>query len=145
MDGIFADFKAATVDNVKHTFHEMQRDGERASLWSVREIARRFNRAASKAAPVYRGPARNATYGGSLAPVVPGLLKKSFHSSKRVKGLGTGTFTVVAGPRGAQVRYYAAKQNERTGFVKAAYDTAVGEASAIHEKALDRALARSRR
>jgi hypothetical protein len=138
---ITARFIRSSVTSVRKDFAEMDKAAERAAMWSVREVLRKFTRGAARGAPVYKGRPRKVRVNGELIELVPRSLKKSFHSTKRLRRNG-GEFSAVAGPRGPHVRLYAQAQEARRPFIKPAYSEAVSQARGIHERALERALAK---
>lgn len=128
-----------------HDMRAMTKRTDRATMWALREVGRRVKREARKNAPVYQGPARTAKvntasgYGKSVE-IVPGLLKNSIKSSRRLKQRRPHEYSIAVGPRGGHVHLYAAKQEARTPFMKPAYEAAVRDARELHEKAWNRAM-----
>lgn len=113
---VTAPFRAAMAD--------INRAGERAAMWAVRESARQTGRAAKK-----------------HAPVLTGAYKKSIRSSKQLQKVDGG-YRVVVGPRGQRVHLYAQKVEARYSPMRQGFSDVRGNIAGIHEKALARALAR---
>lgn len=135
----------ASVNAVQSDLAALDKAADRAAMWTVREIARKFKRAAARTAPIYSGPPRRVRVNGALVALEPRELKKSFSSSKRLNKRGKGDYSVVVGPRGAHVHLHAALTDQRRPFVKTAYEEAIAQARSVHEKALERALSKGRR
>jgi hypothetical protein len=120
---------------------EMQRRTDRATMQGLRAVARKVGQEARRRAPVYAGPARIVNYGdGHSGPMVPGELKRSIRSSRRLVRHGPGDYSLKVGPRGGHVHLYAAKQGALTPFMHPAYEVAKASAEAIHAKAWERAM-----
>jgi hypothetical protein len=154
-----ADFKVLAqpfLDGVVN----MQKRTDRATMWALREVGRQMKRQARARAPVYRGRSgarvqfknfaqfrrfQKATkYRGSVASsvVVPGLLKNSISSSRRLQSVKTGEYSLKVGPRGQRVHLYAGKVEARTPYMKPAYDEVAARMGAVAAGAWGRAMAR---
>lgn len=126
------------VAGARKAFALIDKDVDRASMWTVRQAARKVGQYAKRAAPVYRGKPRARYYGGAVIDQMgKGDLKKSIHSSKRLKRV-PGGFQVTIGPRGAS-NIYAAIQEARTPFMGPAVSRVSGEIESIAATAWTRA------
>jgi hypothetical protein len=103
----------------------------RAVMWSLREAGRQVKREARKKAPKYNGPDTRA---------VPGRLRASIKSPRRLKQYGPHDFGIVIGPRGEAAIKYAQKIEERDHYMQQAYATVVPKVRGIHARAMDKAL-----
>jgi hypothetical protein len=112
---------------------------DRATMWTVREAGRKVKSAARRKAPVYKGPPRTVNAGGTPVPLVPGALKSSIASSKRLRRDGAAV-SVKVGPRGGLVHLYAPAQEARYGFMAAGLAAATAAAATAAEKAWGRAV-----
>jgi len=112
-----------------------------ATKKGLRAVGARVRTEGKRGAPVYDGPARTVSYGdGNRGPLIPGELKKSIATSRRVKRNGPSDFSLFVGPRGGHVHLYAAKQEARTPYMKPAFQVASSEARTIHERAWEKAM-----
>ena len=122
---------AIHADQTVKDFRKIQRQTDRATQQALRAVGRLVKQDARRHAPVYQG---------ERSDVVPGLLKNSIKSSRRIKRLGGGVFSITVGPRGYLPHLYAGKQEERTPYMKPAERSAVSQAREIHEKAWGRVM-----
>lgn len=114
---------------------------DRATMYTVRQAARKVGQYARKAAPVYTGPARDRYVGGTnVGPMGKGDLKKSIHSAKRLSRVAGG-YGVTVGPRGIPA-VYAAAQEARTPYMGPAKDQVSSEILGIASVAWGRAARR---
>lgn len=150
----FKVFTQPFVDGV----NQMNRRVDKATMWAVREVARQVKREGRKQAPVYKGQSgarvqfknfaqfrrfqKTTGYKGSVgnAVVVPGLLKNSISSSRRLQSVKTGEYSVKVGPRGQRVHLYASKQEDRRGYMRGAYEQVVPTMGATAAKAWGNAM-----
>jgi hypothetical protein len=77
-----------------------------------------------------------AAYSGNQP--IPGLLKSSISSSKRLKNIGDNAYSLKVGPRGQRVHFYSKKAEERTGYMDQAEAAAVAALKAAAEQAFNR-------
>jgi hypothetical protein len=157
--GEFADYKVFTKpfsDGVT----DLKKRTDRATMWAVREVGRQVKREARKRAPVYRGRSGAAVqfknfaqfrrfqkttgYKGSIGSnvIIPGLLKNSISSSRRLKSVKTGEYSLKLGPRGQRVHLYAGKAEERQPYMKPAYDEVTPKMGATAAAAWAKAMAK---
>lgn len=128
---------------------DIERRTDKATMYALREIGRKFKQAAAKRAPVYKGQSgarvqmkmgqfnrfKKATgYKGSVANsvVVSGLLKGSISSSRKLKSVKTGEYSVKVGPRGQRVHLYAGKVEDRQAYIRPAYEAVLPQMVEIH-------------
>lgn len=112
--------------------HVIDRQVNRATMWTVREAGRKVRQAAARNAPVYKG---------TRTDVPKGRLKKSIHSDKGLTRV-PGGWAVRVRPRGYPAQAYAPAQEERTPFMAPAHEAVTALAPAIAERAWDRAVRR---
>ena len=127
---------------------------DRATMYALRQTARAFIKGARAAAPVYSG---------SDPRPVPGDLRRSIKSGRTIKQ-GGGTFELHVSPtgekkKGTSVHYaympgrghsdalrgvplYAGKMEQRYGYMRAGYATAMPHAREIYESAYKKAFAK---
>jgi hypothetical protein len=139
---------------------DLKKRTDRATMWALREVGRQLKKEARKRAPVYQGRSgarvqfknyaqfrrfqKTTGYKGSMANsvVVPGLLKNSISSSRRLKSVKTGEYSLKLGPRGQRTHLYAGKVEARAGYMRQAYDevapTMGATAAAAWGKAMNR-------
>jgi hypothetical protein len=132
--------------------HQREARMPRAAMYAVREAGRVAKTAGRKQAPVLKDTSKlshaklqrysragfnvKAAYAGNQP--IPGLLKASIHSSKRLKQLGDSEFSLKVGPRGERVHLYAGKIEERAHYMAAAEAAAKAAMPAIAQKAFNR-------
>ena len=148
-DGI--SFKMVTEPFTKG-IAERQKRMPRAAMYAVREAGRVAKRTGRANAPVLKDKSRlshrelqkygkagfntKAAYTGNQP--IPGLLKASIGSSKRLKRLGESEFSVKVGPRGQRVHLYAGKQEARAHFMAEAEKAAQAAMPEIARRAFGR-------
>jgi hypothetical protein len=151
-------------------FADIARRGTRANQWALREAGRQTKRVARRKVRVYggkgnttNGPMVKVTtgkkvggvavkgnanlggkraYGGKRVPVVPGELRDSIASSKRLAVIAPSTFRLSVGPRGGHVHLYAAKIEALDHYMEIAAATVIPKFPTIQEKAMARVLAK---
>lgn len=134
------------AQDLQRQFLLIEKNTDRATMWTVREAGRRVKQAAKRAVPVYKGGGRAVTRkqaktgGLAVNPNAPvkGLLKASISSSRRLIGSG-GTYTNRVAPRGARVRLYSQRIEARSSYMASAQSKVAGQISAIAEQAYARA------
>jgi len=110
-------------------------------MWAVRQAGREVKREARRAAPVLKdrryasaaqirrrvkaGESANELYGSGKP--IPGLLKDSIRSSRNIKQIGANSYQIKVGPRSPRSILYAAKMEERYGYMRRG--EAAGEAA----------------
>ena len=155
-----ADFSVLTkpfMDGIE----DMKKRTDRATMWAVREVGRQLKKEARARAPVYKGRSgarvqfKNAAqfrrfqkatgYRGSIAGsvVVPGLLKNSISSSRRLVSIRTGEYSLKLGPRGERVHLYAGKVEAKQPYMKPAYDNVSAKMGTIAAGAWGKAMNRA--
>ena len=102
----------------------IDREVNRATMYTVRAAGRTVKSAAKRKTPVYKG---------DRPEVVRGLLKGSIHSDKRLTKIPGGYMVTVA-PRGA-ARRYASKIEEQVPFMEAGLNAARDRIGVIADKA----------
>lgn len=128
------------------SMRQLDRDTDRATMWALRAVGRKVKREGRKRAPVYRGSRKTVSVGGGKhIPLVPGLLRASISSSRRLQRVGPGAYMLRVGPRGGHVHLYAAKQEKRAPFMEPAYEVAVSNMVALHAAAWERAMRKAGR
>lgn len=129
---------------VERDFRDIDRHTTKATMWIVREAGRVARKEARRAAPVLKpkdGQKRitvkqvKAGGIGKDGPPVPGLLRASIASSKRLKRPAPGTYRVGVAPRGLRVHLYSQKVEAQAGYMKAGYDAADSAMPGIAERA----------
>lgn len=134
------------ADDLQKDLKRLDKQTERATMWGLREVSRRFRAEAKRRAPVYKGKdaVKRAKKGEKVDHAnnrpVSGLLKASISGSKQLKKHGRGEYSLVSGPRGLRVHLYAAKAEAKHGFIRGAYDATMPEASALMGKGWERAM-----
>jgi hypothetical protein len=139
---------------------DLKKRTDRATMWALREVGRQVKREAKKRAPVYRGRSgarvqfknyaqfrrfqKTTGYKGSIANsvVVPGLLKNSISSSRRLQSVKTGEYSLKVGPRGQRTHLYAPKMEGRDRFMRDAYGAVTPTMGATAAKAWGKAMNR---
>lgn len=138
---------------------DMAKRTDRATMWALREVGRQIKREARREAPVYKGKAgrvnmrfsqfrrfqKASGYKGSIANtvVIPGLLKNSISSSRRLRREAGGAYVIKVGPRGQRTHLYAGKIEANTkAYMRPAYDRVTPQMTDIHAKAWARAMAK---
>lgn len=147
MSGIVTQFHVSTAA-ARLALARIDRNVDRASMWTVREAGRIVKREAKAKAPVWKGPGvtrkqlRNGPKVVSRNAPVKGLLKASIHSRKQLKKLGPGGYENAVAPRGDRVHLYSGKAEARHGYMAAASSAATARIPAIAAKAYLRATNR---
>lgn len=138
---------------------DMAKRTDRATMWAIRETGRQIKREARREAPVYKGKAgtvnlrfsqfrrfqKTTGYKGSIASnvIIPGLLKNSVSSSRRLKRAAGGAYMIKVGPRGQRTHLYAGKIEANTkAYMRPAYDRVAPQMAEIHARAWAKAMAR---
>lgn len=142
---------------------EIARVQPRATMYALRRTAAAVRAGARAAAPVYHGSDPRAT-------AESGNLRKSIKSSRSIKNLGGGEFSMTVMPTGSKkqgtgvvrhgnsarrdgdtskssgevrgVPLYRRKIEEKVGYMKAGIDLGEGEARTIFESAYAKAFAK---
>lgn len=133
------------ADDLLKDLARIDKQTDRATMWGLREVSRRFRAEAKRRAPVYKGsgavkrPKKGGAWDESNNPV-SGLLKSSIKGSKQLKKHGPGTYSVVSGPRGPRVHLYAAKVEAKHNFIQSAYEATIAEADTLMAKGWERAM-----
>lgn len=151
----FKMFSKPVTDAIK----DIERRTDRASMWALRETGRKTKQAAKRLAPVYQGQRGNMIHirtvkkmrkagmidkatglvqGENANTVIPGLLKDSISTSRRLKKIGE-TYVLRVAPWGPRVAKYSRKAEERKPFMAPAYDAVAPQMVEIHAKAWARA------
>lgn len=144
---ISAQFRVSTKAT-RLALANIDRNVDRASMWSVREAGRIVKREAMAKAPVWKGKGvtrkqlRNGPNVVNSNAPVKGLLKASIKSRKRLKKLAPGSYENAVAPRGPRVRLYSGKAEARHGFMAASQSAATARMPAIAAKAYLRATQR---
>jgi len=132
---------------------------DRATMYALRETGRQIKREARREAPVYKGKAgrvnlrysqfkrfqKTTGYKGSISNnvVIPGLLKNSISSSRRLKRVAGGAYVIKIGPRGQRTHLYAGKiEADTKAYMQPAYDRVVPKMADIHAKAWAKAMSK---
>lgn len=110
------------IREVEAEMKRIDRNVNRATMWTVREAGRRTKQVAKRAAPRKTG-----------------ALRGSIHSSKRLTRDGEGGYRVGVAPRGAKVHLYSQKIEAKYGYMAAGQHAVDGEMRAIAERAWVRA------
>lgn len=137
---------------------DMAKRTDRATMWAIRETGRKIKQEGRREAPVYKGRAgrvnlrysqfrriQKATgYKGSISNnvIIPGLLKNSISSSRRLKREAGGAYVIKVGPRGQRIHLYAAKAEARKPYMRLAYDRVTPQMADIHARAWAKAMSR---
>ncbi len=129
-DGFHASF---VTKPFLHSLRELERRVDRATMWSLREVAREMAKEAQRNAPVYSGDDARAK---------PGELRRSIKPSRRLKHIGPHTYSTVVGPRGSRVHLYAPKIEEAAEYMKRAYERVLPRVAAISTKGWNKAMER---
>lgn len=131
---------------------ERQQRMPRAAMYAVREAGRVAKRTGRAKAPVLKDMSRlshrelqkygkagfntNAAYSGNQP--IPGLLKASIGSSRRLRQVGQSEFSVKVGPRGQRVHLYAGKAEARAHYMAEAEKAAHAAMPEIARRAFTR-------
>lgn len=137
-------FRIAT-GGVTRDLRAIEKNVDRAGMYVVRDAGRRVKRAARRRVPVYTGRPRQVKSADRTIPLVPGELKDSIASSKRIQRGPRGERVIRVGPRGPHVHLYAAKQEERTHFMAEALAEVAPMVPKIAERAWANATKKGRR
>jgi hypothetical protein len=117
---------AANVDITPFTvaMADINRRGDRACMWALREAGRQAKRVARK-----------------KVRVKTGFLKDSLGSGK-LQNVGPRTYRLTVQPRGPKAYLYAGKIEEMDGYMEAAYQAVAPKFPDIQEKAMARVVAK---
>jgi hypothetical protein len=144
------------VGPTKAALADIDRRADRATMYGLRAVGRRVKQEARRRAPVYKGTrssmslkdVKAARKAGRIAShdrigrtvraanlaegnkVVPGLLKDSISSSKRLRREGDGYRLGIA-PRGPRVHLYSQKMEQRSPYMRPGWEAAQSEMEAI--------------
>ena len=110
------------IREVEAEMKRIDRNVDRATMWTVREAGRKTKQVAKRAAPRKTG-----------------ALRASIHSSKRLTRVGVGGYRVGVAPRGEKVHLYSQKVEAKYGYMAAAQHAVDGLMRAIAERAWGRA------
>lgn len=137
---------------------------DRANKWALREAGRQTKREARRVVRVYGGkkprgfigPLRagrqvsvtsgarvngKRKYTGTTA-VIPGLLRDSINSSRRLAVVAPRTYRLSVGPRGGHVHLYAAKIEVLDKYMEKAARKVIPKFPRLQEEAMARVLAK---
>lgn len=119
----------------------IDRNVDRATMWTVRQAGRKVRQYSRRAAPVYRGKPRPRTVSGQHVGLIEkGDLRKSISSARNLRRI-PGGFSVTVGPRGVPT-VYAAIQEARRPYMAPAVSRVNGEIRQIAAVAWGRAVKR---
>lgn len=139
---------------------------DRSNMWALREAGRQTKRSARATVRVYggkkprgfigplqagrhvnvtsgkRGVDGKRKYEGKTAQVIPGLLRDSINSSRRLAKIGPRTYRLSVGPRGGHVHLYAQKIEALDAYMEKAAAKVIPKFPKIQEAAMARVLAK---
>jgi hypothetical protein len=122
------------VNAAKRDLARIDAAQDKATRNGLRATGRVVKRAASKAAPRYKGTDKS---------VVKGRLKKSIRSSSKVKRTGPGSYMISVGARGPTSAYkYAPKIERRDHFMQTGRAAGDAVADGLFSKEYERAIHR---
>ena len=115
---------------------QLNRDFDRATMYGLRAAGRVAKQAGRREAPVYKGTDKRA---------VPGRLKASISSTKRLRRTGQGAWVLRVAPHGAAVRTYRSRVGGEGRYMQDAYEQAKAQMQAKFEAAYNRTLQKAGR
>lgn len=138
-DGISFTFDTAPF---KAFLSDRDRRMKQAAMYNVRAGGRVVAAVAKAKAPVLKDRTAQTVRAyrkskGAVNAPVRGLLKASIKPSRRLRYDGV-TWSLKVGPRGPRVHLYAAKQEDRTGFMRDAYAAVESQMKIIAQSTYDK-------